>query len=309
LLPVAVNTLCPAAALNFNLYVQPDPAHPALLYRERDFPLEAIDLERLAESGVRTLYIASAEQLDYQRYLREEVVQNERVPPQERYRILREATRVVFEEAFHRNRLDQIVQLTAEFGAQMAEILCSQDLVLLDLFSLMQHDYYTYTHATNVCTYSVGLANRLKIADRSEMITIATGALLHDVGKRHIQLSVLNKPGRLTDRERQLMQEHPRIGFEELCSRGDLSWGQLMMIYQHHERLNGEGYPVGLTAEEIHPWARICAVADVFDAITSQRPYHEADSIGAALCCLERQAGTAFDEDMVRCWIEVMGRR
>jgi HD-GYP domain-containing protein (c-di-GMP phosphodiesterase class II) len=133
---------------------------------------------------------------------------------------------------------------------------------------------------------------------------IAAGALLHDIGKRHIPRYVLNKAGKLTDDEGDLVRAHPAIGFRELLDRGDLAWGQLMMAYQHHERLDGSGYPTGTLADEIHPWSKICAVADVFDAMTSQRPYRRALPVKEVCDYLEKRAGTQFDQDIVSCWIE-----
>jgi putative nucleotidyltransferase with HDIG domain len=306
LLPIAVNTLCAAVALEFDLYIQPDTADPVLLYRERNLPLEHADLERLVEHGVRTLYILSADQLGYQRYLRNEVVRNERVPPMQRFQVLTEANRTMFEASFGSSNLDHVVQFTAEFGSQIADIVCHQDLVLADLFCLMEHDYYTYTHVLNVSTYSVALANKLGIDDTVDLAAIATGGLLHDIGKRHIQSSLLNKPSKLDYKQWKLIQQHPKTGFEEICLREDLNWDQFMMVYQHHERLNGQGYPVGVRGEEIHEWARMCSIADVFDALTTQRSYREANRIGAVLDLLGREAGKAYDREMVECWIKTM---
>ena len=112
---------------------------------------------------------------------------------------------------------------------------------------------------------------------------------MHDIGKRHLPPGLLNKTGKLTDPEFALMRQHPQKGFEELCLHGDLKWGQLMMIYQHHERLDGKGYPVQIGGDEIHPWAKICAVADVFDAITSVRPYRKPVPVDAAIEFFERR--------------------
>jgi HD-GYP domain-containing protein (c-di-GMP phosphodiesterase class II) len=113
----------------------------------------------------------------------------------------------------------------------------------------------------------------------------------------------LNKNGKPTDEEWRLIKRHPTAGFEELCFRDDLSWAQLMIVYQHHERLDGKGYPVGILGDEMHPWARICAVADVFDALTCERPYRKPLSVRDACQYLSDHAGTSFDQEMVRCWV------
>jgi HD-GYP domain-containing protein (c-di-GMP phosphodiesterase class II) len=133
---------------------------------------------------------------------------------------------------------------------------------------------------------------------------LATGGLLHDVGKQHIPPRVLNKAGQLTDEEWELIRKHPTTAFHELSSHANLTWGQLMMIYQHHERNDGSGYPTGIPAEQIHPWARICAVADVFDAMTCQRPYRRAMPIADVCAYLNKHAGVWFDAEVVACWTD-----
>jgi len=301
-LPIAVGTLCPTAGLDFDLYSRPDQASPVVLYRERSYPLDQDDIDRLVECGLTTLYIPSASHSLYQRFLREVVVHNESLAPTQRFQVLKAANRAVFETVFRADNTSRMIEYADETGKQITEIVCNQDLVVSDLLSLMDHDYYTYTHVTNVCTYSVVLASKLDDVDEEDLPAIAAGALLHDIGKRHIPPVVLNKPGRFNDEERNLVQQHPKAGFEELCMRGDLSWGQLMMVYQHHERIDGKGYPVQLEGEEIDEWARICTIADVFDALTSERPYRKATQVGNVLEFLEEWAGTHFDQEMVRCW-------
>jgi HD-GYP domain-containing protein (c-di-GMP phosphodiesterase class II) len=147
------------------------------------------------------------------------------------------------------------------------------------------------------------LAVRLGNFDSVEVAQIAAGGILHDIGKRHIPLTILNKTSKLTDAEWEVIQQHPVTGYRELAMRDDLTEGQLMMVYQHHERLDGSGYPAGITGDEIHPWAKICAVADVFDAMTCQRSYRRAIPIAEVFSYLRRMAGIKFDEDIVDCWL------
>jgi HD-GYP domain-containing protein (c-di-GMP phosphodiesterase class II) len=154
-----------------------------------------------------------------------------------------------------------------------------------------------------VTVYCLLIAGQAGITDQGELAQIAGGALLHDIGKRHIPASVLNKSGRPTDEEWKLIREHPVSGFQELAERSDVSWGQLMMVYQHHEKLDGSGYPAGICGEEIHPWARICAVADVFDALTCQRPYRKAVPKADVCEHLSRHSGEWFEPELVTHWV------
>ncbi len=305
-LPIGVDTLCRTSRLQFDLFIRSEADSPPLLYRESHYPLEQDDLERLTEQGIHTLYIQTAKNVAYQRYLREVVLQNKDLSPERKFKVLRKANRAVFESAIRHENLDHMVALADDFGQHLTDVICDGELILSDLFSLMDHDYYTYTHVANVSTYCVALARQLGICGPSDLLAIATGALLHDIGKRQIPPSVLNKRGRLSQAEWQLIQQHPQLGFEGLCHREDLSWAQLMMVYQHHERSGGGGYPVGLVGREIHEWARICTIADVFDALTSERPYRKADRVEDVLEFLKERAGSEFDEEMVQCWIMSM---
>jgi HD-GYP domain-containing protein (c-di-GMP phosphodiesterase class II) len=172
----------------------------------------------------------------------------------------------------------------------------------------MSHDYSAFTHAMNVATNCLLLATRLGISDKQELLQIGQGALLHDIGVRWVPRQIIDKPGKLTSQERRIVQEHPARGFQELCRREDLAWGQLMMVYSHHERCDGRGYPVGLVQSEIHEYARICAIADVYEALCRDRPYRRAPRRRDALEYLDRQAGRGFDEEMMRCWMSVVAK-
>ena len=188
----------------------------------------------------------------------------------------------------------------------MVESICSDDLVLRDMFFLMAHDYESYTHATNVSTYCLTIARELGIGDLQELVAITTGALLHDIGKRHLPPDLLKRASRLNRKENTQFQRHAQLGFEELSVRNDLSWGQLMMVYQHHEHVDGSGYPVQIAGEEMHLWARICAIANAFDTLTADRSYRRAVPLGAALEFIARRAGKSFDKEIALCLIRSM---
>ncbi len=106
--------------------------------------------------------------------------------------------------------------------------------------------------------------------------------------------------------EREVMSGHPRIGFEEVCHRADLSRDQLLMIYQHHEKLDGTGYPVGLVGSEINWSGKLCAVVDVFDALTARRSYRQPARPVQALEFLELSSGSHFSPEFVQGWSAVV---
>ncbi len=303
--PVALDTLLPGAAYGFDLYMKQRPGG-MLLYRRREYPVDQTDFDRLLSQGVRTLHVSFDDRDMYARYLNLLLVDGEDLTATQKYTLLKGAARSVLSDSLCSRSPDTLVRSVSDLSKQMVESLCGNELLLRDIFFLMTHDYYSYTHVTNVSMYCLTLAQQMGICNKQELTEIVVGALLHDIGKRHLPPQLLNKTGKLTEPEMAQMRQHPQAGFEDLCTRPDLNWGQLMMVYQHHERLNGKGYPAEVGGDEIHPWAKICAVADVFDAITSCRPYRSAIRIDSAIDFFERRMGVSFDEEIVGCLSSLM---
>ena len=143
---------------------------------------------------------------------------------------------------------------------------------LASLVRLKTKDEYTYLHSVAVCTLMVALARTLKLGEDDVRVAGLAG-LLHDMGKARIPLSVLNKPGRLTDDEFRVVKQHPVWGHELLIASGGAPSMALDVCLHHHEKLDGTGYPHALKAEQISLHAQMGAVCDVYDAVTSVRPY------------------------------------
>ncbi|HEX4143620.1 MAG TPA: HD domain-containing phosphohydrolase [Pirellulales bacterium] len=304
-MPLAVQTLVGAGEADFDLYVHSKGGHP-LLFRSRSVPLADDDLQRLIRSGVRTVLIRYDDRMAYEQHLHDRLTDCDDLSLSGKYALLRETARLVFESALRGDSVAGMVGVAEQFGTQMADVLCDRTQTLRGIFDLMLHDYCTFTHSANVATYCITLAQTLGISDRAHLAQIVTGALLHDIGKRKISKRVLNKPKSLSPADREAIQRHPQIGFEELSRDRKLTWSQLMMVYQHHERLDGCGYPVGIVDDEIDPWAKICAVADVFDALTCDRPYRKAMTVQEACIFLEQRIGHSFDQEIVRCLTTMM---
>lgn len=161
---------------------------------------------------------------------------------------------------------------------------------------------YLFHHSVRVCATAALLGIHSGL-DQRELKVLAMGAILHDVGKIRVPRSILTKEASLTPEERATMQEHTIHGFEILRKHQELDIRAAHVAYQHHERWDGSGYPRGLSGEAIHRFARITAVADVFDALTSQRPYRPAWPVHRAVALIEEEAGRSFDPDTVRTFL------
>jgi putative nucleotidyltransferase with HDIG domain len=158
-------------------------------------------------------------------------------------------------------------------------------------------DRYTHQHIIRVQRYAVAIAEEMGL-EGDELQGVRTGALLHDIGKLGIPEQVLLKPGALTDEEFEMIREHPEIG-ASILGPVKFPWPVLPSVKYHHERMDGSGYPDGLRGDEIHLTARIMAVADVYDAVTSTRSYREARTHEEALRIIEDGSGRLFDPAVV----------
>jgi putative nucleotidyltransferase with HDIG domain len=158
-------------------------------------------------------------------------------------------------------------------------------------------DPYTGKHAERVAAYGIEIARALGLS-RPDAPEMEFGFLLHDIGKIAVPDAILYKPGALTSEERQLMARHPTAG-AEILDGIDFLQEALQVVQSHHERWDGTGYPDGLKSEEIPVAARVFAVADVFDALTTDRPYRLALPLAEARQMIVRASGTQFDPRVV----------
>ncbi|GAB5402925.1 MAG: HD domain-containing protein [Aureliella sp.] len=265
-------------------------------------------LPKLDPSLSEKLFIDQSDSTKYQEYLEanwRDIVARDDLPPVGRVGVMSDVMRQVLSSEFARGDVAKIMSASKELGASTCEVIADSPLAVCQLLSVLHHDYGTFTHSTNVAIFAVLLARQLGYSG-TDLDNIAVGGLVHDLGKLRIASSILNKPGRLSDEEFRIVQEHPTVGYRELCKQPDISFDQLMMVYQHHEKMNGSGYPVGCSGDEIHDWAKICTVVDVYEALTSNRPYRKPASRDTALAILNNGDGTEFDSEILKCWRAVL---
>jgi len=188
------------------------------------------------------------------------------------------------------------------------------DLVLTDdetagcLTQITSHDYYTYTHSVNVGMYGV-LLTKSAFRDHTahNMRELGAGFFLHDLGKCEIPAYIINKPGRLTDEEWELMRMHPSYGEKIFRDTGHITDECHHIVMQHHEREDGSGYPMGLSRYRIHTYAHICALADVYDALTSTRSYKKKLTTFEALKVMRDEMVSHFNRELFEKFVKLFG--
>jgi response regulator RpfG family c-di-GMP phosphodiesterase len=199
----------------------------------------------------------------------------------------------------YENHLEELVeQRTAELDRTLESLQDAYRSTLKALTTALEtRDQETHGHSERVVSYSLRLGFEYGL-NREQMKSLEFGSLLHDIGKIGVPDRILRKPGKLTEEEWVLMREHPHHG-QQILRGIDFLQGAARVVAQHHEKWDGTGYPVGLVAEDIDINARIFAVADAFDAITSDRVYRRGKSYEAAAQELDDWAGRQFDPKVV----------
>ncbi|MCK1994313.1 HD-GYP domain-containing protein [Peribacillus muralis] len=189
------------------------------------------------------------------------------------------------------------VKFTQLVRSIMKELKSNKELMTL-LADVYTYDDYIFTHSFNVTLYTLAIGMELNINEKN-LETLGLGAILHDVGKMLVPLDILRKPGKLTEQEFEQIQKHADYGFHLIKNIHTISLIVANCAYQHHERLDGSGYPRGIKGDEIHYYGKIIAVADVFDAVTSNRVYRKALLPHEGLEILYAGAGKKFDNTII----------
>jgi HD-GYP domain-containing protein (c-di-GMP phosphodiesterase class II) len=185
-------------------------------------------------------------------------------------------------------------------------VLNAPDALML-MTQLKNRDEYTAQHSMNVCIFSIALGRQINLS-LDELNNLGLCGMMHDMGKMQVPLEVLNKPGRLTAEELTVMQSHTTKGWKILLNTQGMYAGAVDVAYSHHERLDGKGYPRQLKAEQITPYTRIVAIADAYDAISSDRVYKKGQTHLEAIKILTEASSTGhLDSGLAMKFIECLG--
>jgi putative nucleotidyltransferase with HDIG domain len=216
-----------------------------------------------------------------------------------------ETRRLRLENLAYQTKLESLVSARTEaLRKALTELERSYDITLEVLGEALDlKDAETEGHSKRVTAFTIAIARQMKLPQERIRI-IARGAFLHDVGKMAIPDAILRKPGRLSPDEQDIMRQHAYKGYQLLRNIPYLQEAA-DIVHSHQERYDGSGYPRGLKGEQIPLGARIFAIADTFDAMTSDRPYRAAQSVSSGRREIERHAGKQFDPEIVKVFLEV----
>ncbi len=202
------------------------------------------------------------------------------------------------------NKSIDIAEIKSVIGDIVDQIIRNPNIVY-NMVDIRSHDNYTYAHSVNVCVISVMVGIALNL-NRKQLETLGIGALLHDIGKILIDNEILNKPAKLEPNESELVRKHAKDGYELIKQKTNINFLSSHIVFQHHEREDGSGYPRGLTRKRIHHFSKIVAVADTYDAMTSNRVYQKEITSQQAIEEIKFEAGRKFDPEVVEAFLQVV---
>lgn len=273
-IPVSTKKLLPNEIIHFDLYTHAQ--RQFVLYKSKNLPLDTDDLKRLRDMTVETLYIHRNDQASFKEYLEVNIdtyLNSADAPLSQKAEILYESAITVVEDIFENPRSGETIKRSRKIIGKTVDFILNESGAFSKLLEIRRHDFYTYTHSVNVCTFLISLARELGLTDRGLLFQVGEGGLLHDLGKNRIPPGIINKNGPLNKEEWDIMRSHALLGAAIAKETRDVSPISVSIIGQHHEKINGRGYPLGLSGSELDQYAQMASIVDVYDALTTNRPY------------------------------------
>lgn len=298
---IRVNTIIPAEPTTFDVFILLNGRHVHYLR-----PGESLKKEKISSLERADVFFVPEEQRQsYKRYIFDRMNQ-EGLEPTVKANILRESSLTLAEEIFEQPEVETALNDSRELITNFISFMDSEPDAMAHLISLSSHDFYTYNHSLDVGIYSLGLG-AVAGYSKEDLLELGRGALFHDVGKRNVAVEIICKNGPLSDVEWAQMQKHPQYGLRILTDH-DCSEAMKACCFEHHESFLGNGYPQQLTGPEIHPMARIVAITDTFDALTTKRSYNQPMSPAKALEFMSTKLSAKYDVDLLRAMSAVLFR-
>lgn len=307
--PIHPKTILPGTAGQFDLYLKRGGGFVLYAKRGEHFTIEP-KLKDLLD--VSEFYIRHDQRFDYETYLAKNLggmLLNEKLPIEERSKLFYQISSGMLKQSFASKLprgLDEKTYQAMQTLVKRGIALLSKEESLKSLSEFLSHKYHAYSHSLNVMVLTISVLQSLPGMDQTTLFEAGLGAALHDIGKTQIPDAVVNKNGPLNQAEWEVMKTHP-VRALGICATMPISHVATNAILFHHERYDGAGYPGGIAGEAIPVYARVLALCDVYDALTSDRPYAKALAPYKALSIMREDMKGAFDPALYKRLVFVLG--
>jgi HD-GYP domain-containing protein (c-di-GMP phosphodiesterase class II) len=269
--------------------------------------------QSLPSDGAAIVYMRAEDEPAYRAYVQANLnalLHDPVLDPAALSRIIYEAAVWTMEDVLADPSRREGLDRAAEMVEAMVPVISGSAAGLWQLIGAASLRYRTFSHCVKVCALLIGAARSLLgITDARALCQIGLGGIFHDIGKSRIPAEILSKPAKLTAEEFEKVKEHPGAGLELLAGYERVRTPAMQIVRSHHERLDGSGYPDGLAGEAVSLEARLAAVIDVYDALTTQRCYAPARTSFAAISMMLEEMPGQFDGPLLRSFVEFLGPR
>jgi len=307
--PIHPRTILPGTAGRFDLYLRRGDWFVLYAKTGERFTVEP-KLKELLE--VTEFFIRLDQRFDYESYLAKNLgnmLLNDSLPLEERSKLFYQISSGMLKQSFQSKLprgLDEKTYSAMQTLVKRGIALLSKEESLKSLSEFLSHKYHTYSHSLNTMVLTIAVLQSLQGVDQTTLFEAGLGAALHDIGKTQIPDEIINKGGPLNQSEWELMKTHP-VRALGICASMPISHVATNAILFHHERFDGGGYPGGIAGEAIPVYARVLALCDVYDALTSERPYAKALAPYKALTIMQEDMVGAFDPVLFKRLVYVLG--
>ena len=305
--PIALETLLSEEISPLDLYYQLDETGETVLFRSRSFPPSPSDILSLINMGLEFLWVHEKdfERFDFERIEDpfaeldidiEATINDPSIPVETKCEVTYNASNTIMRKVFESRDPEKVLSTSSKILDSVIDVIFDDNEASHNFIVQMRLDYELYSHSLNVCLYGMSLAQKvLNISKQDALTRYGPGFLLHDFGKTVIPKEILEKMGEWTDDEISQMNEHPITSLKLIEDHISLPPESVSIILHHHERLDGSGYPYGLSEKDISPAARICAIADEFDILSTNRSNRKRMPSFQALSMMRKEVPQKFD--------------
>ncbi|MGH8014644.1 MAG: HD-GYP domain-containing protein [Candidatus Zixiibacteriota bacterium] len=306
-IPILLDSLRVDTVLDFDLHLMVN--DNLVLYRSADLPFDEENRQKLLDNRIQRLFIVAENRDKYQKYIEKNlgsILEDPAVQGIRKAQVLYETSTNLVKDVLSNPTYGENIERSISLVTNTVQYILKGRESFLNMLRTASFDYYLYTHSVNVCTFSIALARQLGHTKDGFLNELGLGALLHDVGKSKISERILYKKTALNKIEFEIMKKHPQWGVDILSQSNVIPQAAYYPVRQHHERGDRSGYPDKLSLEEMHIYSRIVAIADCFDAMTTERVYQKAIPTYPALK-LMLSMKKAFDDDCLKSFVKLMG--
>lgn len=300
---IRLSTIRPEKKTEFNIYVRVDGKY--ILYINAGEQLKDSKIETLhARDTGNSFFVLAGDKDKYRDWVKSEM-NSDNINPFDKAKLLRESSVAIIEDLFENPDVHKALDDSRPLISDFIKFMDAEPEAMAFLISLSGHDFYTYNHSLDVSIYGLGLGRALSFSDK-DLEELGLGSMFHDIGKRNVSLDILCKKGPLDEQEWEQMKRHPQYGLMILNENPTISDGIKAACFEHHESWTGNGYPQGIAAHDIHPFGRIVAITDTYDAMTTQRSYNTPLKPLDAVAMMRDKIAGRYDPEMLKALYSVL---